>query len=107
MRRLLLSALLISACRGSSLDADGGPDPGGPGSSEGATPCDSTSDCGKDEICAAPYDGQGIPGDFVCMAECIEADVAELWCADDQACCAGLDCDMLGYCIDPDGTTSG
>jgi hypothetical protein len=114
VRHVLLTALLLSlstgACRGTSLEADGGPDPGGPtasGGTDGGPACNSSSDCDDDEICAAPYDGNGAPGEFVCMSECIPADHDPLWCADDRACCSGLSCDMLGFCLDPDGTTSG
>jgi hypothetical protein len=43
----------------------------------------------------------------MCASECVDAQVDEQWCADDEACCADLKCDMLGFCIGPGDDTTG
>lgn len=101
-------ALLAIACRGGGGEEEG-PDRGGPtvGDTEGGVPCDKSSDCDDGEVCVAPYEGKGGPGDFVCVGECVESQVDALWCADDAACCDDLKCDMLGFCFGPGDDTTG
>jgi len=55
----------------------------------------------------APYDGMGKAGVFACVPECMTEEMAELWCADDDACCEGLTCDNVGVCKGPAGESTG
>jgi hypothetical protein len=104
----VIAASLVLGCRGTDAEDDG-PDPGGPtaGETEGGVPCESSSDCPDGESCVAPYEGKGGPEDFVCVAECVEAQVDEQWCADDEACCGDLRCGRLGFCFGASDDTTG
>lgn len=63
--------------------------------------CKSSSDCGKDEHCVAPYDPASEPpmGASACVAVCIEANDLTRWCLDDAGCCGDLRCNEVdGFC---------
>ncbi len=95
----------LAACRGD--DPNGGSDvDDGPTATEELA-CEASSDCPGDEVCVGAYEGEGGPGDFTCTADCVPEDFDELWCADDAACCEGLTCDMLGFCVGPGDGTGG
>jgi hypothetical protein len=108
MRRTAVAILLLvgTACSRGERGAD--PDKGGP-STTGPTgdQCAETDDCEDGHSCVAPYTGQGSPGDFACVEGCVGEEDAERWCADTQACCEGLTCDIVGYCKGPSEETDG
>lgn len=81
----------------------GCPNPGSDGSELGG-PCLDSEDCAGNGMCAAEFDGE--VQSFTCRDTCIPAMDDARWCADDQACCAGLVCSARGYCLPP-GDTEG
>lgn len=120
----LWSALvLVCACRSDPATAPASSDEGGggasstSGTSEGTETtlspqgaCERSSDCSEDAPhCVAPYDpGLGVIGDSVCVSACVGAGDLARACLDDEACCAGLQCNPVdGFCSAlPQATTS-
>jgi len=116
--------LLVCACRSTPADApssSSSDDGSGPSSSSGtaeatettlspAGDCQRSDDCSEDAPrCVAPYDpGLGTIGEAACVSACVGAGDLARACLDDEACCAGLQCNPVdGFCsAAPDETTS-